>query len=75
MMTVMEHLRLRYPGIIDIRTAVIWKKGASVFVPDFWADELPENPWIHQPFEIYDRLLPNQLAGRLGQASNAKAAR
>ena len=68
MMVVMEHLRLRYPGIIDIRTAVIWKKGASVFTPDFWADDLPDNPWIHQPFEIYDKLLPEQLAGRLRQA-------
>jgi uncharacterized protein len=68
MQEVVHHLRLRYPGIEDVRTAVIWKKGCSAFTPDFWADDLPHNPWIHQPFEIYDMLKPGELAGRLGQA-------
>ncbi len=66
MQEVMEHLRHRYPGIIEVRSAVIWKKGCSVFTPDYWADDLPHNPWIHQPFEIYDKLKPEELAGRLG---------
>ena len=65
MLEVVEHLRLRYPGIKVVRTAVIWKKGCSVFTPDYWADDLPENPWIHQPFEIYDKLKPEELAARL----------
>ena len=65
MQEVVEHLRLRYPGIKTVRTAVIWKKGCSMFEPDFIADELPQNPWIHQPFEIYDKLKPEQLAARV----------
>ena len=67
MQEVMEHLRQRYPGIIEVRSAVIWKKGCSVFTPDYCADDLPHNPWIHQPFEIYDKLKPEELAGRLGE--------
>lgn len=69
MQEVIGHLRQRYPGILEVRTAVIWKKGCSVFTPDFWADDLPDNPWIHQPFEIYDKLQPAELPARLGVAS------
>jgi len=65
MQEVVEHLRQRYPGITAVKTAVIWKKGCSVFTPDYWADDLPDNPWIHQPFEIYDKLKPEQLAERV----------
>jgi hypothetical protein len=25
-------------------------------------DDLPHNPWIHQPFEDYDGLRPHQLS-------------
>ena len=39
-----------------------------MFTPDFWADDLPHNPWIHQPFEIYDTLKPEELAARVGAA-------
>ena len=67
MQEVVSHLRHRYPGIHEVRTAVIWKKGCSVFTPDYWADDLPHDPWIHQPFEIYDKLKPEELASRLGQ--------
>lgn len=65
MQEVVEHLRQRYPGIEVVKTAVIWKKQSSVFTPDFWADELVGNPWIHQPFEIYDQLRPEDLAARV----------
>lgn len=65
MQVVVEHLRQRYPGIKTVKTAVIWRKGCSVFTPDFWADDLPDNPWIHQPFEIYDKIKPEQLAARV----------
>ena len=41
--------------IEQIRTAVIWYKSCSVFAPDFYVDYLPNNPWIHQPFEIYEQ--------------------
>jgi hypoxanthine phosphoribosyltransferase len=70
---VVEHLRERYPGIEDLRSAVIWRKGCSVFTPDYWADYLPDNPWIHQPFEIYDLLHPHELHTRVGHQEQAKA--
>ncbi len=65
MLEVVDHLKHRYPGIEEVRTAVIWRKGCSVFSPDYWADDLPHNPWIHQPFEVYDKLKPEELAARV----------
>jgi len=32
-----------------------------VFTPDYSVEFLPTNPWIHQPFESYDSLRPQQL--------------
>jgi hypothetical protein len=37
-----------------------------VFKPDYYVDYLAENPWIDQPFEIYDTLRPEELKERLG---------
>jgi hypothetical protein len=48
-----------------MKTAVLWWKACSVFRPDFHVDYLPDNPWIHQPFEIYDKMRPDELAARL----------
>ncbi len=42
--------------ITELRSAVLWVKGCSVMKPDFFVDFLPDNPWIHQPFEVYDTL-------------------
>ena len=55
----------RFPRIQTIRTAVLWWKGCSVFKPDYWVEHLPENPWIRQPFEIYDVLRPTDLRSHL----------
>lgn len=49
-------------SIEEIRTAVIWYKACSVVVPDYYADCLPNNPWIHQPFEHYEHITPGELA-------------
>ena len=62
---VFKTLPERFPHIADIRTAVLWYKGHSVFRPDYYVDHLPENPWIHQPFEVYDTLRPEGLKARL----------
>src|SRR5207249_9115879 len=59
-------LPARFSHITDIRSAVLWFKGHSVFKPDYYVEHLPENPWIHQPFEIYDTLRPEALRARLG---------
>jgi hypoxanthine phosphoribosyltransferase len=58
---VVRHLRERYPAITEIRTAVLWLKGCSQYRPDFHVSYLPDSPWIHQPFERYDHLRPQQL--------------
>lgn len=65
---VMAELPKRFPHIASIKSAVLWWKACSVFRPDFHVSYLPDNPWIHQPFEVYDRLRPDALAGRLGEA-------
>ena len=62
---VYKTLPKRFPHIADIRTAVVWYKGHSVFKPDYYVDHLPENPWIHQPFEVYDTMRPEALKARL----------
>jgi hypoxanthine phosphoribosyltransferase len=55
----------RFPHITALKTAVLWWKACSVFEPDYYVEHLPDNPWIHQPFEVYDTLQPDQLASRL----------
>ena len=42
--------------IEDIKTATLWKKKKSTFKPDFCAVRLDANPWIVQPFEIYEEI-------------------
>ncbi len=58
---VIHQLRNNYQSISELRSAVIWTKGASSFQPDYSVEELPTNPWIHQPFESYDSLTPAEL--------------
>lgn len=50
-----------YEPITELRSAVIWTKGVSTFMPDYSVETLPTNPWIHQPFEGYDSLRPAAL--------------
>ena len=42
--------------IEEIKTATLFKKKKSTFEPDYCAVKLPDNPWIVQPFEIYEEL-------------------
>ncbi len=58
---VIGQLRDNYQPITELRSAVIWTKGVSIFQPDYSVELLPTNPWIHQPFEGYDSLSPEQL--------------
>lgn len=59
---VQRHLLEQFPAVTEVKSAVIWYKAYSSVKPDFYLDYLPTNPWIHQPFEEYDGLRPNQLA-------------
>ena len=58
---VVERLR-GMPAITELRSAVIWTKGVSTYTPDYYVELLPTSPWIHQPFEEYDNLRPDELA-------------
>jgi hypoxanthine phosphoribosyltransferase len=53
-----------HPGVKEIRTAVLWYKAASHVRPDYFAQYLPESPWIHQPFEAYDLMSADELRSR-----------
>ncbi len=58
----LDWLSTNFPQEVEeIRTAVIWVKGASVITPDYYVDYLPDNPWIHQPFERYEQMKPDDL--------------
>ncbi len=49
-------LKQSYPQIQKIRTAVLWYKACSTFKPDYYMTYLSNNPWIHQPFERYEKM-------------------
>lgn len=68
---VIDHLKLRYPAVVEVRTAVLWYKACSTFQPDYYVERLESNPWIHQPFEVYDALGPQKLAARVRSSAIA----
>jgi hypothetical protein len=53
---VQNHLGEAFPGVTEVRSAVIWYKARSCMRPDYHLQYLEGNPWIIQPFEEYDRL-------------------
>ncbi|MBC7377364.1 MAG: phosphoribosyltransferase [Burkholderiaceae bacterium] len=61
---VIDLLKNNYAPITELRSAVIWTKGLSAFTPDYSVEFLPTNPWIHQPFEGYDSMRPEQLRSK-----------
>lgn len=56
-----QSVEQQFPGV-EIKTGVLWKKSCSTFDPDYYADTVEENVWIHQPFEAYDSVSPENLA-------------
>ena len=42
--------------IKEIKTGCLWKKKKSTFAPDFCAVNLPNSPWIVQPFEKHEEV-------------------
>ncbi|PZD72344.1 Xanthine phosphoribosyltransferase [Acaryochloris thomasi RCC1774] len=51
----------QHTDIDQVRTAVIWCKAASVIEPHYFVEHLADNPWIHQPFELYEQIKPQDL--------------
>jgi uncharacterized protein len=47
--------------IEEVRTAVLWYKQCSVITPDYYVEYLPDDPWIHQPFEPYEQMTLAEL--------------
>jgi hypoxanthine phosphoribosyltransferase len=64
---VQSHLQQNFPAVTEVKSAVIWYKACSSIKPDYYLQHLPHNPWIHQPFENYDDLGPEQLMMRIAQ--------
>jgi uncharacterized protein len=58
---VVAHLLQNYPAVKEICTAVLWQKERSTYIPDYRVEYLADNPWIHQPFEIYDLMAADDL--------------
>ena len=56
-----EWLLNRHPEISEIRSAVIWYNENSSVCPDYFVHPVAGNPWIHQPFELYDQMMPDTL--------------
>ena len=69
---VQAHLTQTHPAVTEVRTAVIWYKQCSVLTPDYHVQHLPENPWIHQPFEQYDGLRADQLGAWMKNGGDKK---
>ncbi len=65
------HLKEYFPDVMEVKSAVIWYKACSSIKPDYYLEYLPNNPWIHQPFETYDDLGPEQLIARLEKSSQS----
>jgi hypoxanthine phosphoribosyltransferase len=53
---VMRILPQMFQEIVSLKSAVIWYKQNSSVEPDFYLEHVLGNPWIVQPFEVYDRL-------------------
>jgi hypoxanthine phosphoribosyltransferase len=58
---VKRHMLRHHPAISELRTAVLWYKSCSTYVPDYYVHYLADSPWIHQPFEKYELMSPEQL--------------
>lgn len=55
--------------IDEVRTAVLWYKACSTIAPDYYVDYLSDNPWIHQPFEEFEKMNPADLVKVYSPAS------
>ncbi len=60
---VRAHLSANFPAVTEVRTAVLWYKACSCMQPDYYVQYLPDSPWIHQPFEVYDERGVERLQG------------
>jgi uncharacterized protein len=57
--------------IDEVRSAVLWYKECSAIAPDYYVDYLADNPWIHQPFEKYEQMKPEDLVPTIEGSSES----
>jgi len=38
--------------------------------PDYYVSYLPDNPWIHQPFEYYEQASPADVAAKYARIAS-----
>ena len=50
--------------IKEIKTACLWKKKSSSFIPDFCPVRLNSDPWIIQPTEHYEELNIEEIVSK-----------
>lgn len=67
---VVLHLEQHFPAVEQVKVAALWQKAWSPINADFVVERLQSNPWIHQPFEIYDTMRPAQLLLRRRDADS-----
>ena len=54
--------------IQEIKTACLWKKKSSKFVPDFCPIKLDNDPWIVQPTEHYEEMSIDEVIEKQSRA-------
>ena len=54
--------------IQEIKTACLWKKKSSKFIPDFCPIMLDNDPWIVQPTEHYEEMSIDEVIEKQGRA-------
>ena len=54
--------------IQEIKTACLWKKKSSKFIPDFCPIKLDNDPWIVQPTEHYEEMSINEVIEKQSRA-------
>lgn len=59
-----QQLRTEYAQIGELRTAVLWRKGAQATKTDYCVRQIEAECWLHQPFEPYDLISLESLAER-----------
>ncbi len=48
-------------GVEEVRTAVLWYKSYSEFMPNYVSESVDGDIWIQQPFERYDHVSADEL--------------
>lgn len=51
----------KYEGVEEVRTAVLWYKSYSEFMPNYVSESVDGDIWIKQPFERYDFVSADDL--------------